>query len=267
MKKIGYTIIVGVLVIAGYFIEDVLKSSNIQGKNTDSSVAVSEIQGFNYLPTSTTGQVVKHNYYTLSYNEKHEQPEWVAHQLKASHVAKNHFKRPYFEVDPRVDTKSAHWRNYKKSGYDRGHLCPAGDRTFDKKAYNETFLTSNISPQNHGFNAGIWNDLEKRIRYWLKKDKQYYIVTGPIFENTNTTIGTEKVTVPTHFYKIILKYDSGKAKCIAFLIPHNTTHRNYREFVVPVDVLESKLNIDFFPALEDDLENKLERNRNTGFTL
>lgn len=267
IKKTGYTLLVGLIVVGGYFIEDILKSSNPKHNNVMEVITKTDSKGFHYLPTSTTGQIVKHNYYTLSYSETHEQPEWVAYKLSSTHVQKNSFKRPYFEVDPKVTTKSAHWRNYKKSGYDRGHLCPAGDRTFNKQAYNETFLTSNISPQEHGFNAGIWNDLEKRVRYWLRKDKEYYVVTGPVFEHTNVTIGKEKIPVPTHFYKIVLKYNSGKPKCIAFLIPHNTKNRNYRDFVVSIDALERKLGIDFFPALEDGLEQKIESQKNIGFQL
>mgnify|MGYP003580214912 CR=1 FL=1 len=100
-----------------------------------------------YLPTSTTKQIVKHQYYTLSYNEKFEQAEWVAYELKKEYLKNNDFKRPYFIEDPNVTTGSADWRNYKNSGYDKGHLCPAGDMEFSKDAYNDTFYTSNISPQ------------------------------------------------------------------------------------------------------------------------
>ena len=122
-----------------------------------------------FLPTSTTGQIVHHQNYSFSYNELHEQAEWVAYELKVSHLSSTNHKRPYFEIDKTVKTGAAHWRNYKKSGYDRGHLCPAGDRRFTKEAHDETFLTSNISPQEHKFNAGVWNRLEQKVRYWGKK--------------------------------------------------------------------------------------------------
>lgn len=265
MKKILYTIVAGIIVIGGYFIEENLKNKN---KTTEEEFEVyDDVSGFDYLPTSTTNSIVKHQYYSLSYSEKHEQAEWVAYELKSSQIKRNDFKRPYFKIDRKVKTKAAHWRNYKNSGYDRGHLCPAGDRGFSKQAYNETFLTSNISPQIHNFNAGVWNELEQKTRRWAKKEKQLFIVTGPVFENTNTTIGTEHVTVPTHFYKIILKYGNGKPKCIAFLIPHKIKSQSYKNYIVTVDELEKKLGIDFFPALEDDVENRLEANYNTGFSL
>jgi len=98
-----------------------------------------------FLPTSTTGAIVAHDHFMLSYNEPYEQAEWVAYMLKKNHLTYDDRKRPYFIEDPKVKSKSADWRNYKGSGYDRGHLCPAGDRRFSEFAYNETFYTSNIS--------------------------------------------------------------------------------------------------------------------------
>ena len=117
-----------------------------------------------YLPSSTTGILIDHNHFTLSYNEPFEQAEWVAYILKREHLTQDDRERPYFIEDPKIRSKSADWRNYKGSGYDRGHLCPAGDRRFSEQAYNETFYTSNISPQDRDFNAGIWNRLEMQVR-------------------------------------------------------------------------------------------------------
>ncbi|MGO4772530.1 DNA/RNA non-specific endonuclease [Flavobacterium sp. W22_SRS_FK3] len=204
-----------------------------------------------YLPTSTTRQIVKHDYYTLSYNEKFEQAEWVAYELKKKYLKNNDFKRPYFIEDPMVGTGSADWRNYKKSGYDKGHLCPAGDMEFDKKAYDDTFYTSNISPQNHDFNSGIWNRLENKVRYWAVKYNDIYVVTGGILKDSDKKIGTEKVSVPKYFYKIILAKSGKDHKAIAFLIPNEKSQKGIYEFVVPVETLEKMTGIDFFPNLKN----------------
>ena len=211
-----------------------------------------------FLPSSTTGQIIHHKYYTLSYSEKHEQAEWVAYNLNAAHIASSNFKRPYFEKDPKVKTQSAHYKNYSKSGYDKGHLCPAGDRKFSKFAHDETFLTSNISPQEHQFNAGIWNRLEQKTRYWATKYKSLYVITGGILEDSSKSIGSEKVTVPTNFYKIILDFHEPEIKAIAFLIPHEDSEKALYKFVTSIDNIEEITGIDFFPEIEDTLENKLE---------
>ena len=211
------------------------------------------------LPTSTTGEVVHHTYYSLSYNEKHEQAEWVAYPLKKEHLSKLEIKRPYFEIDRAIKTGAASWKNYKNSGYDRGHLCPAGDRRFSVEAFNETFLTSNITPQNHEFNSGIWNKLEQKTRYWAAKMDGVYVITGGILMDGLPSIGNENVSVPRHFYKVLTNFDSGSPKMIAFLMPHKDSDQPLQNYVVSVDSIESLTGIDFFPSMEDNLENRLEQ--------
>ncbi|MBP6549585.1 MAG: DNA/RNA non-specific endonuclease [Flavobacterium sp.] len=228
--------------------------SKNQKKNPDPS--------FDFLPSSTTNQIIRHDYYTLSYSEKHEQAEWVAYELKKNYVKNNDFKRPYFIEDPKVKTGSADWRNYKKSGYDKGHLCPAGDMEFALKAYNDTFFTSNISPQLHDFNGGIWNRLEQKVRYWATKYDGIYVVTGGILHPSLQTIGKEKVSVPNYFYKILLDYSNGQYRMIAFLVPSKKSDKPLYDFVVSVDTVEKMTGIDFFPKLDDKIENNLEKASN-----
>ena len=216
------------------------------------------LDGFNYLPSSTTSSVVKHQYYTLSYSEKYEQAEWVAYQLKDEQIVYTKLKRPYFEQDPKVKTGSADWRNFKNSGYTKGHLLPAADRKFSKDAYNETFLTSNISPQIYDFNAGVWNRLEQKTRYWAQKYDELFVITGGILSNNLKTIGYEDVAVPNYFYKILLDFTQPEIKAIAFLVPHKKSTKALYTFVVSIDEIESLTGIDFFPSLPDDLENQLE---------
>ncbi len=249
-KKIKLVVAIIVLIV-GYW----LKESTI---DIPSETTIEDVNNFNYLPSSTTGVIVKHNGYQLSYNEQHEQAEWVAYSLDKNDIVYNNFKRPYFINDPKVKSKSANWRSYKKSGYDRGHLCPAADRRSSKEAHDETFYTSNISPQKHDFNAGVWNRLEQKTRYWAKKHHHLYIVTGGILNSNLKTIGKEKVSVPNEFYKIILDYTQPEIKAIAFLIPHKESKNPLYEFVVSIDELEQKTGIDFFPELPDAIENKLE---------
>lgn len=214
---------------------------------------------FEYLPSSTTNQIITHQYYTLSYNEQFEQAEWVAYSLKKEFLKNNNYKRPYFIEDPKVSTNSADWRNYKKSGFDKGHLCPAGDMNFDSKAYNDTFYTSNISPQNHDFNAGIWNRLEQKTRYWAAQFGGVYVVTGGVFKGATQTIGSENVLVPNSFYKILFHNSNGKYKMIAFVIPNKKSDKPLYDYVVSVDDVEKMTGIDFFHKMNDNIENKLEK--------
>ncbi|MCX7547909.1 DNA/RNA non-specific endonuclease [Xanthomarina sp. F1114] len=256
-KRSIYSIIGALILSSVLFFEFYLDEKEKQDSVVSGKTVKSDTNEF-FLPTSTSGQVIHHESYSLSYSEPHEQAEWVAYELKKEHLSNTNFTRPYFEVDPAVKTGAAHWRNYKNSGFDRGHLCPAGDRAYSQEAFNETFLTSNISPQNHEFNAGIWNTLEQKVRYWASKYNGVFVVTGGVLEDQLKTIGDEKVAVPKQFYKILIDTNSGETKMIAFLIPHENSRDPLYKFVVPVDSIEKLTGIDFFPELDDVLENKLE---------
>lgn len=260
-KRIIYSITAFIILVAVYSYEYFLGSEEKAEFVTQGESAKGNTNEY-FLPTSTTNQVIHHEGYSLSYSEKHEQAEWVAYELKKSHLSKNDFERPYFEIDKAVKTGAASWRNYKNSGYDRGHLCPAADRKYTKQAHDETFLTSNISPQEHQFNAGIWNALEQQTRYWAKKYNGIYVVTGGVLKGNMKTIGTENVAVPNQFYKVLIDNNTGKTKMIAFLIPHEESNKPLYKFVVSVDEVEALTGIDFFPELDDAIENKLEASSN-----
>ncbi len=211
-----------------------------------------------YLPSSTTGAIVAHSYYSLSYNEPFEQAEWVAYMLKKSQLTRDQRKRPFFIEDPKVKTKSADWRNYKGSGYDRGHLCPAGDRRFSEQAYNETFYTSNISPQDRDFNAGVWNRLELQVRAWAGRYDELFVVTGGVLEPGLREIGEEDVDVPRYYYKIVARGEPNAPKILAFLFLGKESTKPLGQFTVSVDEIEKRTGIDFFENLPDGLEASLE---------
>ena len=233
---------------------EVIDSTFVSVSNDDSVD-----KSFDYYPTSTSNQIIKHDNYTLSYKEEYEQAEWVAYELKKGRYGNQDYQRPFFIEDPMVKTGSADWRNYKNSGYDKGHLCAAGDMKFSKAAFEETFYTSNISPQDREFNSGIWNRLEQKTRYWANKYNGIYVVTGGVLKDNLETIGKEDVAVPDYFYKVLLNKNNGNYKMIAFLMPNEDSEKGLYEFVVSVDEVEKLTGINFFPKLEDSIENQLEK--------
>jgi endonuclease G len=210
-----------------------------------------------YLPVPAA-DLVRHTYYTLSYNEKFEQANWVYYCLTDSMVLNAGEERSnQFKSDPLVPTGSAKSSDYTKSGYDRGHLCPAGDMGFNQKAMFESFMMSNISPQKPDFNRGIWKELESSVRSWAKKEHQIIVVTGPVFKDDKGTIGKDKVLVPGYYFKLILD-TTGEPKMIAFLLPNEKSDRPVKDFAVPADEVEKLTGYDFFSQLPDSEETKLE---------
>lgn len=256
-KRPWFTVLALIIILGIYAYEHFLVEEDKADIITEGKKTKTDTNEY-FLPSSTTQQIIHHNGYSLSYSEPHEQAEWVAYELKKSHLSTTNHKRPYFEIDKAVKTGAASWRNYKGSGYDRGHLCPAGDKRYSKEAHDETFLTSNISPQEHQFNSGIWNKLEQKVRYWARKYDGVFVVTGGVLKGQMKTIGKEDVSVPNQFYKVLIDNNSEKTKMIAFLMPHKASKKPLYKFVVSVDEIEKLTGIDFFPDLDDALENKLE---------
>ena len=269
MRKFIYPILAFIIAIVLLYInqrmDEGIQQENLNQESTQDIVngEVAIIRK-NLLPSSTTGDIIHHHTYSLSYNELHEQSEWVAYVLRDTDVVRNEFKRPFFEQDPYVSTQSAQWWNYKNSGYDKGHLCPAGDRRATQAAYDETFLTSNISPQLHDFNAGPWNSLEQQARKWAKEYETIFVITGGVLRDDLKKICEEGVSVPTHFYKILFRYKNGKPHAIAWLMPQEGTS-NYTDFYTSVDTIEAATGIDFFTDFDDEIEARFESQVNQRF--
>ena len=205
-------------------------------------------------------QIINHFAYTLSYNELFEQANWVAYELTDIETI-SHFERTNkFIVDDLVKTGSASNDDYKKSGYDRGHLAPAGDMGWSEQAMKESFYYSNMSPQNPSFNRGIWKKTEELTREWAVENKSLYIVTGPILKKDLPTIGPNKVSIPNYYFKAILDYSEPEIKAIAFLIPNKASKELLQNFTVNIDSLEHLTGYDFYYQLPDSIENRLEKN-------
>ncbi|OFY26170.1 MAG: hypothetical protein A2X01_12295 [Bacteroidetes bacterium GWF2_35_48] len=212
-----------------------------------------------YFPSSTSGVIIKHKYYSLSYSPINKQAEWVMYMLTEQNLVNGIVKRKdFFRCDPLIKDSFATLADYKKSGYDRGHLAPAGDMKIDSIAMSESFFLSNMSPQAPSFNRGIWKNLESQVRDWAKEYDTLYVVTGGILKFSMGTIGLGAITVPKYFYKVILNKTKQSTKIIALILPNEAGTKQLNEYTVTVDSLEKLTGIDFFSALTDSIENQIE---------
>jgi endonuclease G, mitochondrial len=204
--------------------------------------------------------IVRHDGYVLRYRDVYEQADWVAYPLLAFEIKGDAERdRESFRPDPLVETGSALPTDYTRSGYDRGHLAPAGDFKFSQRLTQQSFYMSNVSPQSPQFNRGVWKELEDQVRTWARRDRGLYVVTGPVLKPGLPTIGKQnEVAVPEQYYKVILYCNSPNIRLIGFLLNNEPSNEPLRSFVVPVDQIERLTGIDFFPFIPDDLEQKLE---------
>ncbi|MCU0439028.1 MAG: DNA/RNA non-specific endonuclease [Raineya sp.] len=208
--------------------------------------------------SSYNDQIIKHSYYTLAYVEEYEQARWVAYKMTPKNLEKNvDRKDERFEPDPKVTTGSAVHADYNGSGYDRGHLAPAGDFTGNHTMMTETFYMSNMSPQRPLCNRETWRLLEEQTRRWGEKKKEVYIISGPVFGENMPKIGRKnKISVPSAYFKII--FSEKEQKAIAFIVPNVNKKEDYKRYQVSVDEVEKQTGLDFFSLLPDDVEKKVE---------
>jgi len=214
------------------------------------------ILGQSYVPRPLKGDVVYHKSYSLSYVEEHEQAEWVYYKLTPAMVQGGFGRTDNFRQDPLVRSGSASLLDYKGSGYDRGHLAPAGDMKLSYTAMSETFYMSNMSPQVPSFNRGGWKKLEAQIRTWAVSQGELFVVTGPVFRDNRGKIGSNGVTVPGYYYKVV--YAPEREEMIGFLMPNEKTSSSLELYVKSVDRIESLTGLDFFYQLDDQREIALE---------
>ena len=197
--------------------------------------------------------------YALGYIEYHEQAAFVIYKLTAREALTKEAKRTNrFRSDLEIPTGSATPGDYRRSGYDRGHLAPAADMAFSVQTMADSFFMSNMSPQKPAFNRGIWKRLEEQVRQIAIREKAIYVVTGPILPKKKTvTIGANQVTVPTHYYKVIFDLTPPR-KMIGFILPNEGSDRPLEDFAVTVDVVEKATGLDFFSALPKAVQERLE---------
>ncbi len=220
-------------------------------------------------------EIVNHPALILSYNEKHEQANWVAHIISKEISGKGFSRTNDFRPDPLVKTGSTEEKdffiktmnpdstfNYDGFGYDRGHLAPSADFRWNKDAMSESYFYSNMSPQLPEFNRGIWASTESFLReYVAENNHDLYVVTGGIL--TDDLLKSErsihKVSIPKYFYKIAADLEEDTLEGIAFIIPNKGSDYPVISFAVPIDSVEKITNINFFASLPDSVQDKFEK--------
>lgn len=210
-------------------------------------------------PKGTPEQILKRTGYVASYNKATLLPNWVAWHLTAERTEGSAKRSGVdFAEDTEVPEPRATDWDYYNSGYDRGHMCPAADNKWSKKAMEESFLFTNMCPQNGNLNRGDWNEMEMACRKWAKKYGDLYIVCGPIlYKGKHKTIGKNKVVVPEAFFKVVLR-TGDDPQAIGFIYKNTSGNRPKDSYVNTVDEVERITGIDFFPSLPDNVEKNVE---------
>jgi endonuclease G len=196
----------------------------------------------------------------ISYNPQLHIPNYVVWELTRDEVHGTVSRKgKKFQADPNVKGCPDTY-DYSNSGYDRGHMAPAGDMKWDETAMIESHYMTNICPQANDLNAGSWKSLEEKCRVWAEVDSAIIIICGPVLTDQITDyIGkSTKVAVPKRFFKVILSPYANPPRAIGFIMPNSHVDGGMQRAAVSVDEVERVTGYDFFPELPDDIENQAE---------
>ena len=200
--------------------------------------------------------------YSVGYDDSLPSPRWSSYRVFPYKDV--HLERPSsFKSDVRT-TARVTTAEFVRSGYDRGHLSPnyAISVCYGEEAQKETFLLSNIVPQLHALNAGLWKDMEQRImKRYVERYGTVWVQVGPVFASPAAKkVG--RVPVPTAFWMVISDYDEtvGGVRAIAYLVPHEEKWRDAEltRYVVSIRRVEELTGLDFFPKLPRPAQDRLE---------
>jgi DNA/RNA endonuclease G (NUC1) len=244
------------------FLHDFLQYQLIREENRGEIAAGETVDLKPEIPQLQNGrneQIIYHEGYTVSYNPDYKIANWVAYELTSEETSGKVKRSDKFVPDPMIgEWATATNEDYAQSGYDRGHLAPAGDMKWSDKAMRESFYFSNICPQDKGLNTGIWNSLEMQCRKWADRHDALLIVTGPVIKDSLRRIGKHRVAIPDAFYKVICIPNGDKPKGIGFLFENRAYKTNIRSMAVSIDSVEKVSGIDFFPSFPPEVQAEME---------
>lgn len=208
-------------------------------------------------------KVLENRGYMVGYSESMKNPLWVTYRIfDVPNLDRRSIgpRQSRFDVDRRTRARVAH-EDYTHSGYDRGHLAPNYGiaSRYGREAQLETFLMSNIIPQNPDVNRYIWKDLELRVaKRYGRYFREVWVITGPVFQGEMKKLDSD-VPIPSAYYKIIVDENNGELRALAFLVPRRCPpYTRIKSCLVSIDALEAVTDLDFFPELPDDMEAELE---------
>ncbi len=206
--------------------------------------------------------ILRNDAYWVGYSEEKRTPLWAAYRLFDSPPAVSTIERaesflPDFRTSARITSDF-----YTNSGYDRGHLASNYSiaKCFGDAAQKQTFLMSNVVPQRHALNAGIWKSLEKKeIDTYAPRCQTIWVIAGPIYPSVAARTIPSGLPIPEAFFKIILDDVDGRLRAMAFIFPHDMEKGvALKNCLVSIDEIEQRTGLDFFPELPKDVQTALE---------
>jgi len=235
-------------------------SKDTERRNPDTYAPTSDYH-LNISSNSTNPErIIEYNGFTVSYNPELHIPNWVFWELTVDEAAGTE-PRGNFAPDPNIDNCPVP-SDYTHTGYDRGHMAPAGDMKWSKESMAQCFYMTNMVPQDPILNRSSWNRLEQKCRQRAAMDSAVLIVCGPVIPNGKSDIreylSRRRIAVPEKLFKVIFSPYAKRPRMIGFIMPNSEPVGGMQPYAVSVDSVESATGLDFFSWLPDSMEIALE---------
>lgn len=215
------------------------------------------------------GRFLRNIGYLAGYSDDLGVPLWVGYRVKDVNPLPPPKARPErFEDDVRTVAR-VEPEAYANSGYDRGHLAPnyAIATRYGSAAQRETFLMSNIIPQRHGLNAGLWKRLEMQAATsYPARFSEVWVLAGPVFQRTPARLRSRgrmvAPAIPDACFMIVVDESAGRVRTLAFLFPQEpAADAQADDYLTTVDEIERRTGLNFFAELPPGAETELESRR------
>jgi endonuclease G len=189
------------------------------------------------------------NSYLSVYDTSAKVPFYTSYFSSSKTAAGCAVRSNKFEADLALPKNlRVHPKDYTGSGFDRGHVVPDGDMSYNIDAELDSFLVTNVVVQHPNFNRGVWKSLEIAVRNWAVSGRDLQVISGPVYSASSKRIRSG-IVIPDAFYKIVV--DLSSREYLAFYFKHtsNTTD-SFAEHQVSLSELQSLANLKLTTSLD-----------------
>jgi endonuclease G len=229
-------------------------------------------------PTTNEITLVQANY-VIRYDKDLRVPVWTAERIEGKRLDDTIKREDCFRGDPRLDAETSSLpSDYSEPVYDQGHMMPFADQRYSKMSGHNSFIMTNMAPQNCQLNRGIWQILEQISRRWADEHDQLYVIAGSVFDRDGNGMrdpdsaaahmksnnGKKRVAIPSAFYKVVaFRKPDGGVETVSVLFPHNDSNPTgpaaltyLNAHVTDLTTVERLAGLDLFPQATQVTESR-----------
>ncbi len=217
--------------------------------------------------------------YVIRYDKDLRVPMWTAERIEGKRFDNKIKREDCFRGDPRLDSETSSVpSDYSEPVYDQGHMMPFADQRYSKMSGHNSFIMTNMTPQNCQLNRGIWQIFEQISRRWADEHDQLYVIAGSVFDrdgdgmrdpdsaaaHMKSNNKKTRVAIPSAFYKVVaFRKPDGGVETVSVLLPHDDNNPTgpaaltyLNAHVTDLATVERLAGLDLFPQATQVVENR-----------